>query len=104
MVKNISMRAGSRKIKGEWLKEEMERVGTNARKASIAIQCDAKKIYNHLNEETSLQAGVLASLAIEYPDIDMRYVLTGERQDKKGDCDQLRTLVKDFNQKATDLL
>lgn len=74
------MTKGSREVDGAWLSEELNRLGLSIIDVAKELGCDPKKIYNHTNNKTSLQAGMLASIWVSFPKLDMRYVLTGERQ------------------------
>lgn len=71
------MTKGSREVDGKWLQDEFNRMGLSGAAVGKKLGCDPTKIYNHLKNDTKLQAGLLAALWIEYPQLDMHYILTG---------------------------
>jgi hypothetical protein len=72
---------GGREISGKWLEEEMDRLSLSGADIGRQLGFDPTKIYNHIKERNRLSAEVLAALWIEYPRLDMRYILTGQRSE-----------------------
>jgi hypothetical protein len=90
--KKRPMTKGSREVKGEWLQHEFDRLSLSGAAVGKKLGCDPTKIYNHLKDDTKLQAGLLAALWIEYPQLDMHYILTGlRRSDRSNLTDDART-------------
>lgn len=66
-------------VNGKWLKEAIEAQGTTINAYATGKGQDPEKYYRHVRSPKSkLNAESLAELAIDFPTLNLRYVLTGE--------------------------
>ena len=92
--KKRRMTKGSIEVKGEWLQHEFDRLDLSGAAVGKNLGCDPTKIYNHIKDDTKLQAGILAALWVEYPQIDMHYVLTGIADPKPSNLTGALTTIR----------
>lgn len=66
-------------VKGEWLKQAIEAQGTTINAYAISKGLDPEKFYRHVRSPKSkINAESLAELALDFPTLNIRFVLTGQ--------------------------
>lgn len=94
------------------IKEVLERLGITPYEVASKSGINRQTIYNIINNpERNVSFDTLRSICETYPSISAEYLLRGKgpaiiegKPEPDTDCEELKALVKDFNQKTTDLL
>jgi plasmid maintenance system antidote protein VapI len=65
-------------IKGEWLERAFRAQGVSIYRTAKTLAIRPDKYYNHISGKAHLSAESLAELALLYPTMNIKYILTGE--------------------------
>lgn len=69
----------TKQVKGEWLRIALKAMGVRVIEAALTIGLsEARRLHQHMSDKSHLGCEHLAALARVYPQLNIRYVLTGE--------------------------
>ncbi|QMW05343.1 hypothetical protein [Spirosoma foliorum] len=95
-------------VKGFWLRDVIEALGLSISDAARGMGLNhAKRLYQHMNDESHLGAGHLSAFKKNNPNVNLNYVLSGEPPilllpEQMKDIALYRATLSDIRNKANE--